>query len=145
MISKTPLYKAEIQNSTVSKVVNCMNQVQGHQNHMVGQSYCPRGRGGAGLWRLCWVVVPALSARRSVPAQQRCALKAADMGTEPQRVAVNDSERCCGASWLQAGGGNRCQPEASRVPCAPAPNRRRGWGVTSLGTGGEEGVAAQQG
>lgn len=101
-----------------------MNQVQGHQNHGGWAEPLPTGQ----RRRLCWAVVPALGARPSMPAQQRGALKAAVIGTKPQRVAVNDSERCCGASWRQASGGNRCQPKASRVPCAPAPNRRRGRG-----------------
>lgn len=104
---------------------------------MVGQSYCPRGTEGSGLWRLCWswsqhsVLSSRCRRNRDVPLKLRS-------WEQNRSVAVNDSERSCGASWLQASRGNRCQPEASRVPRAPAPNQAAGLGGGSppLGTAG---------
>lgn len=106
---------------------------------MVGQSYCPRGREGSGLWRLCWswsqhsVLSSRCRRNRDVPLKLRS-------WEQNRSVAVNDSERSCGASWLQASGGNRCQPEASRVPRAPAPNQAAGLGLEGVTSPGDSRV-----
>ena len=62
-----------------------MNQVQGHQIRGGWAELLPEGQRGLRALEAVLVVVPALSALLSMPAQQRRTLKATVMGTKPQR------------------------------------------------------------